>query len=68
MSDWLGISRVRLKPEIEHSLTEWEDVNQPLSRCKTTLDSIHGFVRAEEYRMIWGVYRKSIRNLQGKCV
>ena len=68
MSDWSRVNRGRSKLEMKRSLTEWEDVDQPFPGCKTTLDSIHGFIRAEDYRMIGRVYRQSIRNLQGESV
>lgn len=56
------------RKQTARSLTEWENVDHPLSGCKTTLDGIHGFVRAMKYRMIRRVDTQSIRDFQGKSV
>ena len=56
------------KPGTVHLLTEWKDVDYPLSGCETALDSIHRFVRAVEYRMIGGFDIQSIRDLQRKRI
>ena len=50
------------------SLTEWENVDHPLSGCKATLNGVHGFVRTVKYRMIRGVDTQSICDFQGKGV
>ena len=61
---------VRQLPNLREQLilTEWENIDHPLSGRKTALDGVHGFIRAVEYRMIRRFYAQSVCNLQSEHV
>ena len=64
----MGVSLRKTETGPRSTLTEWEDVNQPLSRRETTLDGVHGFVCAVKYRIIGRFDTQPVRDFQNERI